>query len=266
MATSAEAVRGQLAVVTAAVAQEVSTAAAQVAVERQAGAALAAVNLIVPAYYDAAGSLAVAWYDEIRDESRPSGPYEATIIGDPATEWIEREAARLLRDLDTDLEAEMQSMTNEIIALAAKEVARGFRDSITGNARMDTEAIGWSRVARGGACRFCRMLADKGAVYRSESTAIFGAHKNCNCAARPEFANGEHGPEANVMQYLASTKNRTPEQQYKLKKYLHENYGGPAPRPLTKASEKDGAIAEGRALNAPRLDALNDLLAGLGGN
>lgn len=230
MATSPEAVRGQLAVVTAAFAQEVTALTAGVALEQQANAALAAVNLMVPAYYDAAGALAVAWYDEIRTESNPSATYAPTIIGDPETDWIEREAAKFRRELSAeDLEREMRAMVDEINALAAKEVARGFRDSITGNTRQDVEAIGWSRVARGGACKFCAMLASKGAVYRSESTATFASHKHCNCAARPEFRNDTHGPEASAIQYVASSRRARDEsvqaaRNAKVRDYLNKNY------------------------------------------
>lgn len=267
MATSAEVVRAQLAIVTATAAAELSNAVAGVALERQAEAAMSAVGLLVPGYYDAAGSLAVAWYDEIRDESRPTTIYAPAIIGDPTTDWIEREAEKFAQSLEGDLESEMARMLDELARLTEKEVARGFRDTITGNTHQDEDAIGWSRVARTGACRFCLMLADKGAVY-SEDTANFAAHTNCNCATRPEFENGDHGPEADVMQYVASLKRRTPAQQYLLKKYLYENYGGPAPTPLPEVTEAElrAAITEGQARNAPRIAALNDLLAGLSGN
>ena len=265
MATSPEAVRAQLAVVSAAAAADLVDVSAGA---RTTDAITSALALIVPSYYDAAGSLAVAWYDELRDESNPSSVYTPTIIGDPATDWIEREAQKFATSLEGDLETELQRLTDELARLTAKEVSRGFRDTVTGNARQDEDAIGWSRIARPGACRFCRMLADKGAVYRSESTAIFGAHINCNCATRPEFEGGDHGPEADVWQYLASAKRRTPEQQYALKAYLHKNYGGPAPRPLPEVTARElrESVAQGQALNAPRLELLNNLLAGLAGN
>lgn len=224
MATSPEAVRAQLAVVTTAAAAEVSNAVAGLALESQAEAALAAMQLIVPGYFDAAGSLAVAWYDELRDESSPVTTYAPQIIGDPATDWIERELETFRRSLDGDFEREVAAMLDEVNRLAEKEIARGFRDSILGNARQDEDAIGWSRIARAGACRFCLMLADKGAVYRSESTAIFGAHTDCHCAARPAFRNGVHGPEANVAQYLASKKRRSPAERKRVRKYLNTNY------------------------------------------
>ena len=218
MATSPEAVRAGLVAVTTAAASEVAAVAAQ-APARPVDAALDALGLIVPAYYDAAGSLAVAWYDERREESRPRTLYTPQIIGDPATDWIEREVARFA----AEIEAEAQALVDEAIRLTEKEVARGFRDSIVGNTRRDEDAIGWSRVTRPGACKFCTMLADKGAVY-TEATADFAAHGNCHCATRPEFENGEHGPEASVMQYLASTKRRTPEQAAKLRAYLNQHY------------------------------------------
>lgn len=223
MATSPEAVRAQLTVVTTAAAAEIVNAAAGATLEQQAEAALDAIRLAVPAYYDAAGSLAVAWYDELRGDANPATAYVPEIIGDPTTDWIEREIAKYQREVAADFEAEMARMLDEAARLAEKEVARGFRDAVLGNARMDEDAIGWSRIARAGACKFCVMLAAKGAVYQ-EATAAFAAHTDCHCAARPEFRNGDHGPEASVEQYLASAKNRTPAQRALLRKYLNTNY------------------------------------------
>lgn len=229
MATSPDAVRGQLAIVTTAATTEILAAATQAPLERQADAALTAAGLIVPAYYDAAGSLAVAWYDERRDAANPTTVYAPSIIGDPTTDWIEREMAKFQRTLEGDLEAEMAHMVDEVANLSAKEVARGYRDSILGNTRQDEDAVGWSRVARPGACKFCVMLAGKGSVYRSESTAIFAAHTNCHCAAQPEFRGGEYGPEADVIQYVASSRRARDEsvqaaRNAKVRAYLNKNY------------------------------------------
>lgn len=230
MATSPEAVRTQLAVVTTAATADLTDIAATVAPERRATVMLESLPLIVPPYYDAAGLLAVDWYGELRDESQPSTSYAPNVIGDPATDWIERAATTFARDLNgADLEHEMQQMVDEVARLAAKEVARGFRDSVLGNARIDQEAVGWSRVARGAACKFCLMLSGRGAVYRSQSSAIFAAHKGCNCAARPEFRNGDHGPEASAIQYLASSKRAKSDaaqeqRNARLRDYLNENF------------------------------------------
>ena len=227
MATSADAVRSELTAVTAAALAEIEAAASDLG-PNPLRATLDAIGLVVPTYYDAAGSLSVAWYDELRSEASPSSLYVPTIIGDPETDWIEREVEKALRDLDDEASALLR-LADEAVALAEKEVARGFRDSMLGNLRSDEDAIGWSRVARPGACKFCVMLAGKGSVYRSESTAIFAAHKNCHCAARPEFRNGEHGPEANAIQYAASRRRaKTDEAQAarnkRVRAYLNKNY------------------------------------------
>lgn len=232
MATSPDAVRSELTVITTAAASDLAGELTGIPIERQVRTALEAVSLIVPSYYDAAGSLAVDWYDELRDEASPDAVYNPSIIGDPATDWIDREVAKFQRELDgslLDLEAETNKTLDEVASLLEKEIARGYRDSILGNTRQDEDAIGWSRIARPGACKFCVMLAGKGSVYRSESTAIFAAHKTCHCAARPEFRNGEHGPEANVIQYEASAKRaRSAKAQAarnaRIRAYLNKNY------------------------------------------
>lgn len=227
MATAPETVRAELAVLTASASREIATEAARVP-RQPVRAALEAAGLVVPAYYDAAGSLAVDWYEERREGSSPVTAYTPRIIGDPTTDWIEREVAKFGKELDAGLEDYSQRLLDESLRLAEKEIARGFRDSITGNTRMDADSIGWSRVARAGACKFCLMLAARGAVYREE-TADFAAHKSCNCATRPEFRGGEHGPEASVIQYVASSKRSTDPavqdaRNARIREYLNHNF------------------------------------------
>lgn len=229
MATSSEAVRAELQIVMTAALADLASETAGVPLDQLYESTLTALGFIVPSYYDAAGALAVDWYEELREESRPASLYVPQIIGDPVTDWIERETEKYRRELDLTIEAEMAALVADVNRLTEKEVARGFRDSITGNTRRDQEAIGWSRVTRLGACRFCRMLAAKGAYFHKESTANFGAHTNCHCASKPEFRNGSHGPEADVLQYVAANGSRTPAQKKALRTYLYENFGGSKP-------------------------------------
>lgn len=223
MPTPPSAVRTQLAVVTATAAAEVTNAAHEAPPGGQVNAALAVLPLVIPSYYDAAGALAASWYDELRDASRPTTNYAPLVIGQPETDWIDREIAKIARSFEADLEAETQRMLDEVARLAEKEVARGYRATVIGNAHADEDAIGWSRVTRAGACKLCQMLAARGAVY-SKDTAHFAAHTNCHCAARAEFRNGDHGPEASVEQYVASNKNRTPAQRAQLREYLNHHF------------------------------------------
>lgn len=95
----------------------------------------------------------------------------------------------------------------------------GGREFTTSTTRQDRRAWGWKRIARAGACGFCRALADKGAVYR-EDTAHFASHTNCGCACVPVFGVGDVGPEADVMQYMASGKTRTAKDRERLRDWI----------------------------------------------
>lgn len=52
---------------------------------------------------------------------------------------------------------------------------------------------GFRRVASGGACAFCQMLASRGGVY-SKRGANFEAHDGCTCSAEPIFHADEQEP------------------------------------------------------------------------
>lgn len=233
MPTTPEQVRRGLQLVTAASIAEVEQVArAYQDPEEQASALFLAVPLIVSDYIDGSSALALDWYEELRDFATPSSvfvPSPVTLVREAeignAVAW----ATQPLRDLEAEALAEIDALTDEMLArltpVVQKDVAAGFWDTMTENVKEDPEAVGWQRIAREGACPFCRMLADKGAVYRKESTATFAAHTTCHCVAAPKFANGDLGPEADVMQYLASSKRRTPAQRAALREYLKANYG-----------------------------------------
>jgi len=75
------------------------------------------------------------------------------------------------------------------------------RNTVIDSAQRDPKAKGWARIPEPGACSFCLMLATRGAVYRSESTADFKSHDNCRCHVEPVFTAYE--PSAAVRQAQA---------------------------------------------------------------
>lgn len=229
MATSPPEVRAGLEVVTTAATVQIAAAAAEVPPDDVTSTLLEVVRDLVPGLYDAAGALAVAWYDDLRDEASPRLTYDPTIISEPNTDWIAREidtlAGQLQEQIDADIDAMAERLVAEAEALAQKEIARGFRDTVDGNTKRDPEAIGWSRHTRGaGACKFCVFMARGSVVYRSERAARVAAHTNCHCIARPEFENGQHGPEASVLQYVASQRKRTAKERAALRDHLNRNF------------------------------------------
>lgn len=93
--------------------------------------------------------------------------------------------------------------------LVRTEMTRPYRDTTLGNGSRDGMFVGYKRIARGESCGFCKALAARGAVFK-KNTVYFAAHDDCQCTAAAAFVGQPHGPEADVMQYTASKRRRTP--------------------------------------------------------
>lgn len=184
-------------------------------------AALVEVAPELVAYFaEGSAALAADYYDEVRSRVPGLDPFVAVPYVEDRTVHIRRATAWAADPLfDDDLELASERLA-EVIQL---DSARPYRQTILDNRRNDQQAIGWRRVTSGG-CKLCRMLADRGAVYK-ESSAYFAAHPNCSCAAEPVFRGGSTGPEASVIQYLGSKRSRSSAQRAALREYLNANYG-----------------------------------------
>lgn len=219
----------------------VGTAAAQSGSPSEVRAALfAATPLIVGEYTAGSAALALEWYEDAREAAEAAGrfvPQPLVLITDDEIAAIVAETTSALHEIEQGIERDLASAVADSLELleaeVQEEVAAAFRDTVTGNTQNDPEAVGWRRFARPEACKFCLMLAARGAVY-TEATARFAAHGavmrgnrkggNCMCIAGPAFGGKETWAEATPMQYMASSKQRTPEQQAALRKYLNANY------------------------------------------
>ncbi len=217
-------------------------------------ALFAAASLIAEDHKAAAADLAVAWYEQLRDAAEVAKPFvpQPVDLVDPEalTTTVAVATESLYRLIQADIDARAaeyeQQLLDAIDASVAnlqaelqKEIAAGFRDTIIDNAERDPEAVGWRRHTRAtksyaSGCRWCRFLADKGAIYTA-GTARFAAHKKCHCLASPVF-DGEDGPKASVMQYVASKRKRTRAENAELRAVLDKKYGPDeqlAPAPWT---------------------------------
>lgn len=180
---------------------------------------LEAVPSLVSYYSDGSSALAADFYELQRDEARVTSRFAARPVVLDRAEKIRRGVLWAADPLEVGDVATSAARLAEVVQM---ETARPFRDTITSNRRRDPEAVGWRRVTAGG-CKFCRMLAERGAVYRS-ATARFASHPSCNCAAEPVFSTNDTGEEASVLQYVASRRSRTPAQRDALRSYLNTNY------------------------------------------
>lgn len=195
-------------------------------------ALFAATPLIVGDYIDGSAALALDWFEELRDAASPAHvftPRPFAVVDDDAIMSSVATATSALYDLERDMtritDDLIQQATEDALRLlepaVQRDVASGFWDTMTENSADDPDAVGWQRFARPGACKFCLMLAGRGAVY-TEATVDFAAHTSCHCVVGPSY--DPNAPRASVMQYVASSKNRTPKQQAALRDYLNQNF------------------------------------------
>lgn len=230
MATAPERVRRALLKVTGAAQAEIRSVAAA-APPDPAGwraAMFATAPLIVSEYASGASVLGTDWFEEIRDDASPKRLYTPTPRLNVTDEDVAASVARAtskLHNPSRGFDEVVQQLIDEAEALTAaevqKQVASGFWDTITENADDDPDAVGWQRFARPGACKFCLMLADRGAVY-TRTSVNFAAHTTCHCVAGQSYDAG--APRASVMQYVASRRKRSDVDKARLRDYLNENF------------------------------------------
>ena len=83
-----------------------------------------------------------------------------------------------------------------VVGALGKLVLAGGRRTLIHVADRDPKALGFGRVTSGDPCAFCRMLAGRGAVYKTEKSADFEAHDSCGCSVEPLFQGGDPPPQA----------------------------------------------------------------------
>lgn len=175
---------------------------------------------VVGYFSEGSAALAADFYEEERELAGGKRLFVPELVLVDRTVKIRRAVAWAADPLFEGDELLAASRLGEVVQL---ETARPYRDTILGNRRRDPEAVGWRRISSGSGCKLCRMLADRGAVYKRD-TANFAAHPACHCTAQPVFVGSEPGPEASVMQYTASRRSKTPDQKAALRDYLAANY------------------------------------------
>lgn len=170
-------------------------------------------------YSEGSAALASDFYDDARVGT--DGFYSATPVVLDRTVRIRRGVAWASFPLSVD---DDEAAAARFAQLMRSEMARPYRDTIITNRRKDPACVGWKRITRAsGSCKFCRMLASRGAVYK-EATANFAAHDDCMCTCAPVFRGGQVGPEADTIQYMASKRRRTAKEKAFLRDYLEANY------------------------------------------
>ena len=180
-------------------------------------ALIAFLPMLILRYGQAGATLAANWYDELRADEKVQGRFRAR-PAEPTDVEVRSEstgrramgpafaigAASTVGLLSTGQPAGASAAGLVLPALVdpvTKYVLEPARETTILSALADPAAAGWTRITRAGSCKFCRMLASKGAVYK-QRTVDFAAHGHCNCAAAPSW--DKNGPEVDVRAYAAS--------------------------------------------------------------
>ena len=142
-------------------------------------------------YGDAAASLAADWYEDVREASQARGSFSPVLASPPEPARWEA----LARWGVTPLFAERPDAATALAKVAGglqRSIADQHRLTVVESSIADPAASGWRRVARAGACGFCKVLADRrsdgeNGVY-TEASVDFKSHDNCSCTASPSWA------------------------------------------------------------------------------
>lgn len=155
--------------------------------------------LIVAQYGEAGAAAAADWYDDVRADTGVPGSYRARVAEPAAAEIVEASVRYSAAHLFT---ATPGLVVPSLLDSGSKQVLLPARMTIAESARRDPRAVGWRRVTRSGSCKFCRFLAQRGAVYVRD--VDFASHGHCNCASVPSW--DENAPEVDVRAYEASSR------------------------------------------------------------
>lgn len=146
----------------------------------------AAVAALVQQYGMASASLAADFYDTQRAAADVTGRFTVTPSEPASVQQVDQVigwATKGLWSQTPDVSAAQTLVTGAV----DKMVIDTGRQTIVDAVHRDTEARGWARVTRPGACSFCRLLATRGAVYKTKASGGFQAHDHDHCFVEPLF-------------------------------------------------------------------------------
>lgn len=137
--------------------------------------------------------LASAYYRRLRNSQGVEGEAAARIVT-PVRERVQVGLTHVL--LNTLDQLKLKRPPSEVAKAtlvnvsgeATRHVLNAGRQTIEVSIRADPQALGWQRITSSSACKFCKMLADRGPIYKSSRTARFQSHNHCACSAEPLFA------------------------------------------------------------------------------
>ena len=138
-------------------------------------------------YGDAAAELAASYFETERERADARGSFTPVLAERPQRarwEALSRWGVDPLFAAEPDAATALSRVSGGL----QRTIADQHRLTVVESSLADPAASGWRRVARAGACGFCKVLAGReGAVY-TEASVQFKSHDNCSCTASPSWA------------------------------------------------------------------------------
>ena len=144
---------------------------------------LQALASVMPTYTTMAAQASADFYDAARELAvgERMGAQAISDFDMRKTEGAVRGFVRfVLRD-------DVQTFNDQVLQRIDYEMKRSANMSVVENGRRDPKSVRYARVPTGAeTCDFCLMLASRGFVYQSESTASAShVHSHCDCRITP---------------------------------------------------------------------------------
>lgn len=165
---------------------------------------------------EAFAAAAADWYDELRETSDISGRFTAIVepIADLGAYALAGWGSEPLSISEPDVAAARARIEDGF----QKRLVNSANNTITGSAKADPQARGYMRRTRAGACKFCIMVASRGAVY-TEQSSRFACHGHCYCEAVPAWG----GRALPVRPFKPADRPQTAEDRARVRKWIADN-------------------------------------------
>lgn len=132
---------------------------------------------------DASAVLGADYYATEREAARAGGRFTPVLADEiPWSQW----SGLAVWGVSPLFQAtpEFERVSARVTGGFARKVADQYRGTVIRSSIEDPASQGWRRVGTGD-CEFCRMLINRGAVYRTSTN--FRSHDGCNCSTVPAF-------------------------------------------------------------------------------
>lgn len=173
-----------------------------------------AMNALVDQYGRTAASLAADFYDAERVAAGVRGTFTVPLPDAPPADQVSASLRWATKDLwprnpddpkttvaqKQPLEIRLDQAAKKAEAAAQKLVADQNRATVRQAVQQDRQAVAYARAAALGACSFCRLMASRGATYKTAESAgrdadslfsgdasVVKFHDNCHCALVPVY-------------------------------------------------------------------------------